>query len=435
MDRHRPLYHFTCGAWMNDPKPFFHGGEYHVFFQHNPHEAFWGKMHWGHAVSTDLAHWRELPIALAPTPGSPDADGCWTGCVVEDAGRFHILYTGIPESKPFRQVQCLATSGDLITWGKRPEPVITEMPDGFGPCFRDPQAWREADGWRMVIGSEVAGKGGAALLYESSDLIHWQYGGPMFVGGQETGHDFECPDFFPLGDRHVLLTSRGNTWWHIGDYEESGFTRRNWGAVDGGSFYAAKTLRDDQGRRILFGWIQETRSKEAQIEAGWSGALSLARVLTVLPGNRLGAAPAPELAALRREHYPFDAIALKDGEEMLLPYGEGDALEITVTFAPSDTARFGVLVRSSPDRAERTEIGYDRVGERLVETPFRLEPDEPLTLRIFVDRSIVEVFANNRASHTLRVYPERDDCLRVGLFAQGGPVTAAALDIWNLGGG
>src|SRR5262245_61378520 len=114
-DPHRPVYHFSSGQWMNDPKPFFWQGEYHLFYQYEPtfaltppaveagqraqypdrpDGAYWGTKHWGHVVSRDLAHWRELPVALAPTPGGPDQDGCWTGCVVAEGGRFHILYTG-----------------------------------------------------------------------------------------------------------------------------------------------------------------------------------------------------------------------------------------------------------------------------------------------------------------------------------------------------
>src|SRR3954471_16913299 len=141
-DAHRPLYHFSPAHWMNDPIPFFWDGVYHVFFQHNPNGAFWGTMHWGHAVSRDLVHWELLPIALAPTPGGPDAEGCWTGCVTRSAGKFRILYTGISKLTPLQQAQCLAESDDLITWRRYPgNPVIAAPPAGFGECFRDPQVW------------------------------------------------------------------------------------------------------------------------------------------------------------------------------------------------------------------------------------------------------------------------------------------------------
>lgn len=156
LDPQRPRYHFLPPpSWMNDPKPFYWRGEYHVSFQYCPGVPYSADKHWGHAVSTDLIRWRELPVALSPTPGGADQDGCWTGCVVEDGGRFHILDTGIPQLvRPGPvQVQCLATSTDLVSWDKDPgNPVIpaSQKPEGFGDTFRDPCAWKEDDTWYVV---------------------------------------------------------------------------------------------------------------------------------------------------------------------------------------------------------------------------------------------------------------------------------------------
>ena len=270
-DLDRPIYHYMPPKnWMNDPKPFFHKGEYHIFHQYNPHDAVWGPMHWGHAVSTDLVRWKRLPIALAPTPDSPDKDGCWTGCVVEKDGLFHILYTGVDP-----QTQCLATSRDLITWEKhKGNPVIAAPPEGVGDCWRDPCAWKEDGDWYAIIGSEKRDVGGAALLYRSKDLIHWDYMHPLFIGDKSRdGAMFECPDFFPLGGKHVLITSCGRTFWNIGRYVDHKFVCEKSGLTDGGQFYAAKTLIDDEKRRILWGWLQEPRSPEEMRRhlPGWSG--------------------------------------------------------------------------------------------------------------------------------------------------------------------
>jgi beta-fructofuranosidase len=458
-DRHRPTYHFSSGQWMNDPIPFFWRGEYHVFYQYNPtfaltppaveagrraqypnnpHGAFWGTMHWGHAVSRDLARWDQLPIALNPTPGGPDQDGCFTGCVVRHAGHFEILYTGIPRLKPLQQVQCLASSGDLITWEKHPgDPVIGEPPPGFGECFRDPCAWKEGDTWYMVIGSEQPeGKGGAALLYRSPDLVRWEYLGPLFLGeAAATGHDFECPDFFPLGDRHVLLTSRGKTHWHVGCYADHRFTLERRGVTDGGAFYAAKTLVDDQGRRILFGWIQEQRTGEEQRAAGWSGVLSLPRVLSLLPDGSLGMEPAPELKTLRRRghHCGFANLTLSDQPwRQFLDQIMSDAFELEVRFAPTDAVELGALVRCSLQGDEWFAISYNRETKKLNDTPLELAPGEGLTLRVFVDRSVIEAFANGRACYTARFYPEREDALRIALFARGGSARVESAEVWNL---
>jgi beta-fructofuranosidase len=421
---------------MNDPIPFFWKGEHHIFFQHNPHGAFWGTMHWGHAVSRDLVHWRELPIALAPTPGDPDQDGCFTGCVVAESDQFYILYSGIPRLEPLQQVQCLASSADLISWEKYPgNPVIAEPPAGFGECFRDPCAWKEGDTWYMVIGSELPERrGGAALLYRSRDLIRWEYLHPLFLGeAAKSGHDFECPDFFPLVDRQVLLTSRGQTHWHAGRYSDHRFTLQDRGIVDGGALYAAKTLVDDRGRRILWGWIREERSGDAQKAAGWSGVLSLPRVLTLRPEGGLGIDPVPELEALRGRHQRFQELLLS-GEEGGVPLDgvKGDALELLIRFAPTNARAIGARVRCSPNGEEYAEIAYDRTARRLGGAPLDLDEGEDLVLRIYIDRSVVEAFANGRACQTWRFYPERDDCLGIRLFARGGEAKVRSVDVWRL---
>jgi len=434
-DPHRPLYHFSPDHWMNDPIPFFWDGTYHVFFQHNPNGAFWGTMHWAHAVSRDLVHWEQLPIALAPTPSGPDAEGCWTGCVTRSAGRFRILYTGISKLKPLRQTQCMAESDDLVTWRKYPgNPVIDAPPAGFGECFRDPQVWREGDAWYMVVGSEQKdGKGGAALLYRagSDDLTRWEYLHPLCLGdAAKTGHDLECPDFFPLGGGHVLLSSRKKTWWQGGRYADHRFTADKWGAVDGGQFYAGKTFVDGKGRRVLLGWVREGRAGEEQKKAGWSGVLSLPRVLSLGDDGVLRMEPAEEIEALRKDYQWFGDLPLGDGQGATLDV-RGDALEIIARFEGSAAKAFGVVVRATAGGREGVEVAYD--GEKVAGAPFKLAENEGLDLRVFVDRSVVEVFANNRACATLRTYPERADALGVRLFARGGAVEAHSVDVWTLG--
>jgi beta-fructofuranosidase len=457
----RPLYHFAPppGTWMNDPIPFHWRGEWHVFFQHNPNGLFWGTMHWGHAVSRDLVRWELMPIALAPTPGGPDRDGCFTGSVFHDGQRFCILYTGIPELRePGRhvQVQCLATSEDLVNWEKHPaNPVIAEAqrPGGFGPCWRDPCVWREADGWCCLIGSQ-RGDRGAALLYRSDDLVAWEYVGPLYVrGGEDTGCDFECPDLFELGGRHVLLASRVRTWWRTGTVADRRFAMDAWGVCDGGSFYAGKTCEDDRGRRVLLGWVTEARSVEACREAGWAGALSLPRVLSVRPDGRLGFEPGPEVETLRGGHARFEDLSLAE-EPRFLEGVSGDTLELAVRIEPRGAREVAVAVRATPDLQERCEVVCDLDRGRLGDTPLDLaqgEPldlaqGEPLDLRIFVDRSIVEVFAGGpgrssgplragRACLTRRSYPMRDDALGVALSSRGGAAVATQADVWQLEAG
>jgi len=162
----RPRYHFQPPTnWMSDPNgPIQWKGQYHLFYQHHPYSPLWGPIHWGHAVSTDLVHWTHLPIALTPTPGGPDADGCWSGCAVDDDGVPTLIYTGVSRDSAcqaqYRQTQCLATSkDDLRTWQKDPDnPVIASPPAAYDvrvTGFRDPCVWKEDGAWYGVIGSGV----------------------------------------------------------------------------------------------------------------------------------------------------------------------------------------------------------------------------------------------------------------------------------------
>jgi beta-fructofuranosidase len=165
-DPQRPIYHFLPPSnWMNDPNGLSQwDGQYHLFYQYNPLAARWGVIHWGHAVSADLVHWADLPIALSPTPGGPDADGCWSGCIVNNGGVPTMLYTGL---RGTAQRPCLATSADgLLTWHKYPgNPVIAEPPADVDVLdFRDHCIWQEDGDWYQVIGGKIDGVGGAALL-------------------------------------------------------------------------------------------------------------------------------------------------------------------------------------------------------------------------------------------------------------------------------
>ena len=467
-DPHRPRYHFgPPPSWINDPKPFFWNGVYHVYFQYCPGIPYSGNKHWGHAISRDLAHWEELPIALTPTPGGPDADGCWTGCVLEDGGKFHILYTAIPHlTRPhFAQVQCLATSDDLVTWQKyAANPVIaaSQQPAGFGDTFRDPQAWREDDGWYCIIGGNKPEgddqfKNGAPFLYRSQDLVHWEYLHPLYVG--PAARD-ECPDFFPLdgrvatahspgahpvdgqwlpaggGRKWVLLSSRRETAWAVGEYAGHRFTPELTGTVDDRHYYAAKTTLDDRGRRVLFSWVREDRSREAAARpgdgppaAGWSGAFALPRVLSILPDGTLGQEPVPELEALRGAHHGYAPVTLGSRkEEVTLDVPGGDCVEVIARFAPNDARQFGLAVQGTD------EILYDREAQTLAGRPLALATGEPLTVRVYVDRSVIEVFAHGRVCKTIRTYHQPGDNLdHIRLIARGGAVSVESLDVWQMG--
>jgi len=436
-DSHRPRFHFVPGQWMNDSIPFFWDGAYHYLFLHNPASVQWSALtNYGHAVSRDLVHWERLPDALVPTPGGPDADGCWTGSIAQDGGTFYLFYTAIPKHSngPDSQLQCLASSTDLVHWEKyagNPLPVV--QPEGFGDCFRDPLVWKEGNGWRMGVGGALAEKrGGTVFLYDAPNLTDWQYTGLLVeCETAKTGHECECPDFFDLGNRWVLISSSDKTSWQAGDYAGGRFTPDAYGLADGGKFYAAKTLLDAKNRRLLLGWVSEDRSEAEQQAAGWSGALSLPRCVTLLPDGAIGFAPVPELQKLRGAHTHFADLSVSDGFQ-LLDGVQSDSFELLAQIIPGTAQTAGVRVRSAPDGTGGVSLLWDRTSQRFNGVPLKLGPDETLTLHVFVDRSVVEVFVNNRICYTARTYPEGLDCLSVALVATVGAASALLVDIWEM---
>lgn len=479
-DRHRPAYHFVPpGNWMNDPNgPIQFEGRYHLFYQFNPYDATWGghdgvalyepvggrqssergpggTMHWGHAVSADLATWAHLPVALAPTPGGPDKDGCFSGCAVVHEGLPTLLYTGVhPE------VQLLAVSRDgLRTWEKRSKPILAGPPEGWTRTdFRDPCVWREGETWRMLIGTGIKEVGGTALLYRSADLLHWEALGALCIGDKvHTGEIWECPDFFPAGDPPsdlwALLVSpipTGRTLWMTGRYAADRFAPERDGTVDYGDYYAAKSFKAEDGRRILWGWVREGRPDAAQRLAGWSGAMSLPRVVTVDSDGSLCQEPAPELHRLRGEHRHAADVSLT-GKVDLLEFGVNapDTLELLVRLLPGTARAVGLFLRRAPDGSEETRLVYD-VGARtlcIVRERSSLDPEtartaqggslvlaagEPLTLHLFLDRSVLEVYANGRLCITSRIYPTRADSLGLSFFADGGSALLVQADAWTI---
>lgn len=466
-DPHRPAFHYLPARnWMNDPNGLIQWrGQYHLFYQYNPHGAFHGSIHWGHAVSDDLVRWTELPVALAPTPGGPDAEGCWSGCAVDDQGVPTFVYTGVQP-----QTVCLATSGDdLLTWQKHPaNPVIGGPPAEFAvPSeghFRDPYVWGMGGQWHMVIGSKAAGQGGVVLRYRSDDLVTWDYRGVLLRGDLRqtepfwTGAMWECPNFFPLDGQHVLVLSvQSDTGellypaYYAGRLDGERFTPAVQRIlVHGSSFYAPQVLRLSDGRTVMWGWLKEGRPEAEAQAAGWSGVMSLPIALTWLPEGAVGLAPVAELQALRRRHWHWDHLTLGPGVSGLLSAVAGDCLEIEAVFEPDAGARFALELRCTAQGQAQARIVYEAALERLSVEPgpsvpstvasseryaAPLGPDTNgrVRLHVFLDRSVVEVFANGHTCLAARHYPARAEGQGLDLVCAAGRVRLISLDIWTLG--
>ncbi len=461
-DHNRPQYHLSPPAnWLNDPNGLIQwNGQYHAFYQYNPGGPYHGTIHWGHAVSDDLVTWEDRPVALTPSPDGPDRDGCWSGCAIDVDGTATICYTG---GRDDLQLPCLGTAidDDLSGWQKSEANPIIDLPpepplrstDDWRAEFRDHAVWQAADGtWHHLIGSGIEDGGGTALLYTSDDdeFTDWEYQGPILVGDPERdGAMWECPELLDFGATQLL---------HVSNYEEVRYYRGSYdaeagrfdvdrtGLLDYGLFYAPQSLREESGRWLTWGWVTPDRAVSAQWEAGWSGTLSLPRVLDIDDEDRLRQRPAPELTALREAHACEVSTTLTDDHQPLPVFGH--ALEFRAEVRLDDADEFGLVVCESPDNEEETLIRYTRNGDLVVDragssldprasdTPVSMpvEPiDDPLSLRLFLDGSVLECFVNDRHCLTTRLYPTREDSDGVSIYAAGGRAHVETLDIWTMG--
>ncbi|MDR4534168.1 glycoside hydrolase family 32 protein [Glutamicibacter sp. PS] len=477
----RPAYHFTAPAgWLNDPNGVGQvDGTYHLFYQYNPDGPFHDRIHWGHAVSEDLLHWRDRPIALAPSTGA-DREGCWSGVLVDDDGTPTIIYSGRADG---RELPCLATgSADLDEWTPRAEPIIDAPPANHEiTAFRDHCVWREAGRWRQLVGSGIAGAGGTAFLYESQDLRSWTELGTLVVGeaGDErlddpdwTGTMWECVDFFRMSrgadgataspdgtsdDEHLLIFSA----WHeghtlhplvaIGSYDGRRFAIDRVQRLDlgGRHAYAPQSFRDESGRRIMWSWMQEGRDDAATDRAGWSGAMAMPRRLWLDENGYLCNTPVQELTGLRTARLRPTERNTTGGEPGGLEFA-GTCVDMEFTAVLGAGGAVEVELFATPDGAERTVLQLRRdavgLGVRLDRSDSTLAagcdtsshtgripgPGQRSNVRLLLDRSSLEVFINGVAL-TTRVYPTRPDADRIRVTVHGEARIESA-SAWELSG-
>ncbi len=432
-DIQRPTYHFLPPHnWMNDPNGLIQwNGQYHLFYQYNPAAPQWGAIHWGHAISHDLVHWQDMPIALAPTPGAPDEGGVWSGSAVDNDGVATVLYTGARGANHTEQTVCMATSHDpdLRTWTKYDDnPVIEAPPDDYSGCgFRDPYVWRGQGMWYMVIGSGQPDGSEAVLLYRSLNLIDWEFLYPLYENDARNNYVYECPNFFSMRERWLLLLSvmeESHTEYVIGEYVGHDFIPQSKQRLDYGVLYAPLTFDDAQGRRMMWGWLRETRSPQAQKNAGWSGVQSLPRVLSLHDDHTLRMTPAPELRTLRATHHHANTLA---AARELLEQISGQAYEFRLRLLTRDNLFFFII---SGDNSRflfyRADTHTLSLGTESVTLPEQTR-QQPLDLHLFVDGSVIEVLVNERFSMSSRFYGPKPYIYRLG-----GTAGTFSLDAWQM---
>ena len=462
-DALRPQYHLMPASnWMNDPNgPIFFRGQYHMFHQYDPDGATWGNMHWAHAVSPDMVHWTHEPTAIAPTPNGFDRDGVFSGSAVLDGDVPTVIYTGVlpPSSDAettlrdgkhvWREVQCLAVSKDpgLRTWKKLPDPVISAPPAGMKVTgFRDPCVWREDGAWWLVLGSGTRERGGGILLYRSTNLRKWKYVHSMIENGPsgknttnpvDDGDMWECPDFFALGGKHVLLISTmGKVLWKAGTYKGRRFTPEKEGVVDHGAYYAAKSMLDHDGNRILWGWIPETRPESQFSAAGWAGAMSLPRVLSLNSEGELAMDVAPTVEQLRGNHTGFQAGTAREIKERVISEVRLSNLsaELRAEVQPQSSRKAELrLLGGKGEPFASIAVADGPRGRELnvngILAPVGGPAGSPVRVHASVDASVLEVFANETVVITARVYRAPSGPLRLKVEGDPGIV---ALDVWQM---
>lgn len=481
-DRHRPQYHASPPAhWMNEPHaPIYFDGQYHLFYQHNPLGPFFYHIHWGHWVSNDLVHWRDLPIALAPENDHLSPDGIWSGSATYDANGLPVLFfTAANDSVSPNQSVALAQStylqdhdSDLVQWTKYPEPLIMQ-PDGIGAFgdFRDPFVWKEDDRWLALVGSGIEDVGGVALAFSSENMLDWTYKGIFYQPDLQKypylGPIWELPVFLPLGidqkgqHKHILLVSPVGegadveVFYWIGQWDEHQLSfipdQEEPQLIDVGDFHftgPSGMVDPKTNRKIIFTIAQGDRTSELEYQAGWAHNAGLPLSIYLREDGRLGIEPIQELQSLRgKKHVSFKKKSLREANDLLTSV-RGDRLEIQVELQSSTAQKIGIKVRCTPDRAEETLLYYDQNDAQLLvdRTKSTLNPqevckgiqggtlaihDDALKLHIYLDGSMIEAYANGLKSLTTRVYPSRPDALELELWSDG-ELEVISMEVWDM---
>jgi len=464
-DPHYPRYHFSSPEHrLNDPNGLCQWqGRWHLFYQGYPPED--PRQHWGHAVSDDLIHWRDLPYAIYPNPER----ACFSGSTMVEEERVIAMYHGTTVGS------MVAVSDDplLLNWEKvTGKAVIPHSKPGDPPLpynIFDPCIWKRGEYYyALTAGRKPILESGrpirAEFLHRSKDLANWEYLHTFLEGDHYglVGDDGACPYFWPIGNKHILLhfSHMSGGKYMLGDYDTD---RDKFVVTDGGDFnfgsvapsgvHAPSAVPDGEGGVIVLFNMNPGMNHE-----GWNQIMTLPRRLTLDEKGRLCMEPAGDIESLRGAHVRVENVVLPANEEVVLDNVRGNTMEIIAEIEPSGAQMIELNILRSPTKKECTRIAFfrergfrGRPNESLVtidtsyssslpdarsrapETaPVFVDRGEPLKLRVFVDRSVVEVFVNGRQCVAVRVYPGLEDSLGVSLRAQGQDTKLTSLDAWQM---
>jgi fructan beta-fructosidase len=425
-EKHRPQFHFTSRrGWLNDPNGLvWCDGAYHLFYQHNPYGWSWGNMHWGHAVSPDLVHWRERPIALYP---HRFGDWAFSGSAVVDKDNTSGLRKGdgpllVAAYTSTGRGECIVFSNDRgRSWSEHiGNPVVKH-------AGRDPRLlWHPGRKcWIMAVYDEHEGKRWIAF-YSSADLKRWQY--------ESRIEDFyECPDLFEL----PVEGEDGKTKWVLsaadGRYLLGDFDGRSFHKESGkhqlwyGNFYAAQTFSDaPDGRRVQIGWGQGITFPAMPFNQQMSVPCRLT-LRKSAGGVRMFAEPVREIERLHGKKHTWSNLTMKPGDDPLAKL-RGELFDLRAELGIRDAASFGFTIRGVP-------VVYDVKKQTLTckQVTAPLPPiDGRIRLRLLVDRGSIEIFGNDGSvALSIGAIPA-DDNRTLGLFTRGGAVRLRTLEVHEM---
>jgi sucrose-6-phosphate hydrolase SacC (GH32 family) len=372
------------------------------------------------------------------------------GCFLNKEGIPTIIYNDYGVGK---NQLASASDDDLEKWSTAwpIEPTIRPGQDANLISTWDPDAWLEGDTYYALFGGhpyEIK----PATLMKSRDLRHWEYVGPFMTrempdversSDSKINEDISCPNFFKIGNKYMLLciSHLKGCRYYLGEWKDEKFTpefhaRMNWSRAEGqapgkhgGDFFAPESLLTPDGRRVMWAWCLGGGNEL------WDGIQSLPRELSLPKDGVLRIKPLRELEGLR--YYPMTEpdMTVGDGQTRRLNNIAGDALEILLRIRQSDAKRYGVKLHASPDNKRGIDLVVDPSARTIqlgaTTAPFDLQPREEIQLRIFIDRRIVEVFANDRQA-LFKQHAYEPDETGICLFSGGGNMDVKEIKAWRM---
>jgi beta-fructofuranosidase len=475
-EKFRPIYHYINPEGnLNDPNGLcYWKGNWHLFYQAYPPED--PRQHWGHAVSKDLIHWRDLPYAIYPNPER----AVFSGSTYVEDDRVIAMYHGTMVGN------MVATSSDplLLNWEKVTGNAVIPIKSSTGfplpYTVFDPCIWKnDSVYYALSAGRTPAGPAGkevrADYLFRSKDLAKWEYLHEFVEDDRFTliGDDGACPYFWPIGNRYIMpfFSHMSGGQYLLGDYDKqkdkfiaTSHGKFNHGSVGPAGVHAPSATPDGKGGVIIL-----FNMNPGKPTRGWNQIMTLPRRLTLIGKDELGIEPAGDIESLRYDHQQAEPMNLPANKEIVLKNINGNAMEIVIEIDTSNAPMIELNVLRSPNKEEFTRIIFYRergfsqgrsyvplqgqqqprnslisiessnssqlpdVRSRAPETAsVFLRSDEPLKLHVFIDKSVVEVFVNGKQCAAIRVYPGRDDSMGVSLRSQGVDTRLKSLNAWQM---